>query len=90
MIQFETSSFVNQGNQTFEEQGILAGIAFDPSGNARGAMGIDAANFRNDECLGIGMGNFANEIGNCMYVTAVLSFVDEAISEDLGRRLVLT
>ena len=77
--------FVNQGNQTFEEQGILAGIAFDPSGNARGAMGIDAANFRNDECLGIGIGNFANEM-SALYVCdgAVLSFVDEAISTGFG------
>jgi len=77
--------FINQGDQSFEETGILAGIAFDPNGNARGAMGIDAANFRNDECLGIGIGNFANEM-SALYVCegATLSFVDEAISTGFG------
>ncbi len=77
--------FINQGDQTFEETGVLAGIAFDPNGNARGAMGIDAANFRNDECLGIGIGNFANEM-SALYVCegATLSFVDEAISTGFG------
>ena len=77
--------FINQGDQTFEESGVLAGIAFDPNGNARGAMGIDAANFRNDECLGIGIGNFANEM-SALYVCegATLSFVDEAIATGFG------
>ena len=77
--------FVNQGDKSFEETGILAGIAFDPNGNARGAMGIDAANFRNDDCLGVGIGNFANEM-SALYVCedATLSFVDEAISTGFG------
>ncbi len=77
--------FINQGDRTFEETGILAGIAFDPNGNARGAMGIDAANFRNDECLGIGIGNFANEM-SALYVCEgdTLSFVDEAIATGFG------
>ena len=48
-------------------------------------MGIDAANFRNDECLGIGIGNFANEM-SALYVCegATLSFVDEAIATGFG------
>ena len=77
--------FVNNGDKTFEETGVLAGIAFDPNGNARGAMGIDAANFRNDECLGIGIGNFANEM-SALYVCEgdTLAFVDEAISTGFG------
>ena len=37
----------------FEEIGAAAGVAFDNMGKARGAMGIDAARFRNDDTLGI-------------------------------------
>ena len=34
--------FVNQGDGTFEEEGISSGIAFDENGRARAGMGIDA------------------------------------------------
>ena len=77
--------FRNQGNGTFKEIGALAGIAFDSNGNTRGAMGIDAARYRNDGTLGIGIGNFANEM-TALYVsqTDPLAFTDEAIPEGVG------
>lgn len=53
--------FRNQGNGTFKEVGSASGIAFDVQGLAKGAMGIDAGWFRNDKCLGVAIGNFANE-----------------------------
>src|SRR5690606_9063329 len=43
--------FHNQRNGTFRESGAMAGVAFDMDGNARGAMGIDIAPFRNSEAL---------------------------------------
>ena len=83
----------NLGNGRFEEIGALEGIAFDRNGQATGAMGIDAAYFRNDADLGIGVGNFANEMSS-LYVTAggQPPFVDEAVMEGLGpaSRLALT
>ncbi|MEZ6068201.1 MAG: CRTAC1 family protein [Planctomycetaceae bacterium] len=85
--------YLNQQDGTFREVGALAGIAFDMNGNARGAMGIDAAYFRNDESLGVAIGNFANEM-TALYVTRgdQLVFSDEAISNGLGpnSRLQLT
>src|SRR5205823_654678 len=77
--------FHNQRNGTFHEIGTTSGIAFDSSGNARGAMGIDAARFRNDDSLGIAIGNFANEM-TALYVSHgnSLQFTDEAISTGLG------
>ena len=77
--------FHNCGNGKFKEIGATTGIAFDPSGNARGAMGIDAAWFRNDRTLGIAIGNFANEM-SALYVSqgAPLEFADEAIATGLG------
>ena len=77
--------FRNRHNGTFEEIGSRSGIAFDAYGVARGAMGIDAARFRNDEALGIAIGNFANEM-NALYVSQrdALMFADEAITEGVG------
>jgi hypothetical protein len=83
----------NLGNGKFEETGSLEGIAYDRNGKATGAMGIDAAYFRNDSDLGIGIGNFANEMSS-LYVTAggQPPFADEAILEGFGpaTRLALT
>lgn len=83
----------NLGTGRFEEIGALEGIAFDRNGKATGAMGIDAAYYRNDAELGIGIGNFANEMSS-LFVTADGSapFADEAILEGFGpaSRLALT
>ena len=82
-----TANFVfhNQKNGTFKEIGASAGVAFDSYGNARGAMGIDAAHYRNDAALGITIGNFANEM-TALYVSQPggMSFTDEAIPEGIG------
>lgn len=53
--------FRNDGGLRFTEVGEERGFAFDPNGLATGAMGIDAAWFRNDETVGVAVGNFANE-----------------------------
>jgi len=83
----------NQGHGFFEERGSLLGVAFDRDGKATGAMGVDAAYFRNDTELGIAVGNFANEMTS-LYVTrdATPPLTDEAIVEGIGpsSRLALT
>jgi len=77
--------FTNRHDGTFQEVGARSGIAFDVYGQTRGAMGIDAARFRNDSALGIAIGNFANE-PNALYVSQQDSviFADEAITEGVG------
>jgi hypothetical protein len=83
--------FHNQKDGTFKEVGALTGIAFDSAGATRGAMGIDSARFRNDQTLGIGIGNFANEMV-AMYVSSAAGkagsgpplFTDDAIAEGVG------
>ncbi|MCA9121138.1 MAG: CRTAC1 family protein [Planctomycetaceae bacterium] len=85
--------FHNQGNGSFADVGALSGVAFDMNGNARGAMGIDAARFRDNDAIGIAIGNFSNEM-TALYVShgAQMQFMDEAISTGLGpnTRLELT
>jgi enediyne biosynthesis protein E4 len=77
--------FHNQRNGTFKEIGAISGVAFDTYGNTRGAMGIDAARYRNDGAVGIVIGNFANEM-TALYVSQgnSLVFSDEAIPEGIG------
>ncbi|MFO0941430.1 MAG: CRTAC1 family protein [Pirellulales bacterium] len=85
--------FHNLGDGSFEEIGAQAGIAFDAAGAARGAMGIDAAAFRNDSAVGVAIGNFANEM-SALYVSRSrnLQFYDDAIANGFGpaTRLMLT
>ncbi|HLH54241.1 MAG TPA: CRTAC1 family protein [Verrucomicrobiae bacterium] len=77
--------FLNQHNGTFKEIGAASGVAFDSYGNTRGAMGIDAAYYRNDDKLGIAIGNFANEMtALCVAQNQPLLFSDEAIPEGIG------
>ncbi len=77
--------FHNEHDGTFKEVGARSGIAYDAYGLTRGAMGIDSARFRNDDTLGIAIGNFANEM-NALYVAQhdSLVFADEAIKEGFG------
>ena len=77
--------FMNQRNGTFREISAQSGVAFDSYGNTRGAMGIDTACYRNDGKLGIGIGNFANEM-TALYVqqNSPTNFSDEAITEGVG------
>ena len=48
-------------------------------------MGIDTARYRNDDALGVAIGNFANEM-TALYVSQQdpLVFTDEAITEGVG------
>ena len=77
--------FSNSWNGTFAEVGAQSGLAFDPFGGARGAMGIDAGRFTEDDSLGVSIGNFANEM-LALYVTQpdALIFADEAIAQGVG------
>src|SRR5438309_2114784 len=77
--------FHNERNGTFKEIGAVSGIAFDSYGGARGAMGIDAGRFQEDNSLGISIGNFANEM-TAFYVSQndPLIFTDEAIAQGIG------
>jgi hypothetical protein len=77
--------FRNRGDGTFEEVGARYGLAFDRDGGATGAMGVDAASYRNDAALGFFIGNFSNEMTS-LYVSqgGADLFADEAISEGIG------
>ncbi len=83
----------NLGHGRFEEIGVQDGIAYDVNGKSTGAMGIDTGWYRNDRELGVGIGNFANEMSSLFVTTGGHGpFADEAILEGFGpaSRLALT
>jgi hypothetical protein len=51
----------NNGDGTFSEVALAAGVAFDPNGNARGGMGVDAEDIDGDGLLEIFVANFSAE-----------------------------
>ncbi len=77
--------FHNQGDGTFLEMGELYGLAYGRSGEATGAMGVDAGFYRNDSELGFVIGNFANEMTS-LYLSQgdPTLYADEAIGEGIG------
>jgi len=54
--------FMNQGNGTFIERGILSGIAYDPHGKPRAGMGIDVGAVDGSGASSIFVGNFSDEM----------------------------
>jgi len=84
--------FENRQDGTFEEVGLLSGMAVDAAGVARAGMGIDVADYRNDGRLAIAIGNFSNEmIGLFAPPTADATgvFVDVAPRSQVGRTSLL-
>lgn len=77
--------YLNNKDGSFEESGVPLGIAFDRNGEATGAMGIDAAHFRNNGLLGVAIGNFANEPAS-LFVSqgSQQPFLDEAMPTGFG------
>ena len=79
--------FENDGSGRFTELAEKRGLAYDSNGAATGAMGIDAAWYRDDLALAIGIGNFANEMSS-LYVAEPdadgIYFSDQAITEGIG------
>jgi len=73
------------GVVTFQETAEFYGLAYGREGEATGAMGVDAAYFRNDGDLGFAIGNFANEMTS-FYISQgeATLFADESISEGIG------
>lgn len=53
--------YINNGDGTFSNQAIVAGIGYDENGRARAGMGIDVADIGNNDKFAIAIGNFSQE-----------------------------
>ena len=81
--------YQNNGDSTFTEVGMLAGVAYNESGVATGAMGVDAADYNRSGKESIIVGNFSNEMLN-LYHNEGDFFIDDAPIAQLGNASLLT
>jgi enediyne biosynthesis protein E4 len=82
--------YKNNGDGTFTEEGLAAGVAFDESGVARGAMGVDAADYDGSGRPHLVVGNFSNQMLGLYRNEGRGLFVDEAPRSSVGRETLLT
>jgi hypothetical protein len=75
----------NNRNGTFTEQGIAAGVAYGEEGVARGAMGVDSADYDRSGRAHLLVGNFSNQMLGLYHNDGNGLFVDEAASSGVGR-----
>ncbi len=82
--------YKNNGNGTFTDVGILAGVAFAETGVARGAMGIDAGDYDGSGRESLVIGNFSNEMISLYHNEGRGFFIDTAPVSEVGRASLLT
>jgi hypothetical protein len=80
----------NNGNGTFTEKGVVAGIAFSEDGVARAGMGVDAADYDHSGNPSLLITNFSNQMLSLYHNEGKGLFVDEAPRSDVGRASLLT
>jgi hypothetical protein len=80
----------NNGNGTFSDVGMAAGVAFSESGVARAAMGVDAADFDGSGRPSLLIGNFSNEMMALYHNEGTGLFIDEAPTSTIGQASLLS
>lgn len=80
----------NNGNGTFTDNAMTAGVAFSETGVARAGMGVDAADYDASGRAGLVIGNFSNEMMGLYHNEGTGLFIDEAPTSSVGRASLLT
>jgi hypothetical protein len=80
----------NNRNGTFTDEGMAAGVAYSEDGVARGAMGVDAADYDRSGRPHLVVGNFSNQMLGLYYNEGKNLFVDDAPRSAIGRASLLT
>jgi hypothetical protein len=80
----------NNGNGTFSEKAVVAGIAFSEDGVARAGMGVDAADYDRSGSPSILITNFSNQMLSLYHNEGKGLFVDEAPRSEIGHASLLT
>ena len=82
--------YINNGNGTFTEKGVAAGIGYSEDGIARAGMGVDAADYDRSGYPSVMITNFSNQMLALYHNERNGLFVDEAPHSDIGRATLLT
>jgi hypothetical protein len=82
--------YINNGDGTFTEKGVPAGIGYSEDGIARAGMGVDAGDYDRSGYPSILITNFSNQMLALYHNEHNGLFVDEAPQSDVGRASLLT
>jgi hypothetical protein len=83
--------YKNNGDGTFTETAVTAGVAFSEEGKARAGMGVDFADYDNSGYPSLIIGNFSNEMLGVYHNEGKSGlFIDEAPSSTLGQATLLS
>ena len=80
----------NNGNGTFTEKAVVAGVAFSEDGVARAGMGVDTADYDRSGNTSLLITNFSNQMLSLYHNEGKGLFVDEAPRSEVGRASLLT
>ena len=75
----------NNGDGTFTEDGLLAGVAYSAAGEAKSGMGVDAGDVRNAGREDVAIGNFAFEMISLFENRDGAYFADRTLPSGVGR-----
>jgi hypothetical protein len=75
----------NNGNGTFSDTAVPAGVAFSEAGTARAGMGTDAADYDQAGRQSLVIGNFTNESMSLYHNDGSGLFTDEAVAAGIGK-----
>jgi hypothetical protein len=77
--------YKNNGNGSFTDEAVTAGVAFSEAGTARAGMGVDAADYDGSGRQGVVIGNFTNESMALYFNDGSGLFTDEAPKSGIGK-----
>jgi len=80
----------NNGNGTFTDVAVAAGVAFSEAGAARAGMGVDVADYDRSGRPSLVIGNFSNEMIALYHNEGSGLFIDEAPGSAIGQTSLLT
>lgn len=81
---YQNFLYRNEGDGTFVDEALDAGVAFDEFGRARAGMGVDVGDILNRGQLSIAIGNFSNE------PVSLFTQIQEGLFQDLAGSARLT
>jgi hypothetical protein len=82
--------YMNNGDGTFTEKGVSAGVAYSEDGIARAGMGVDSADYDRSGYPSVLITNFANQMVSLFHNERNGLFVDEAPQSEVGHATLLT
>jgi enediyne biosynthesis protein E4 len=71
--------FLNRGNGTFQERGLITGVALSGDGRAQANMGVDFADYDNDGLLDLFISHFAGDYGTLYHNQGNMLWEDATI-----------